>query len=95
MRIFPKHAWLMVLGLVLMMAASRRGGTTTSGSTQSTPTSALTTAPTPTPHHGQQLHRADRASHGERENLHDLDQRTRPDTLLLHPGYRLKNGVHR
>jgi predicted lipoprotein with Yx(FWY)xxD motif len=49
MRIFPKHAWLMVLGLVLMMAACRRGGTTTSGSTQSTPTSAPTTASTPTP----------------------------------------------
>ena len=49
MRIFPKHAWLMALGLVLVMAASRCGGTTMSGSTQSTTTSAPTTAPTATP----------------------------------------------
>ncbi len=48
MRIFPKHAWLMVLGLVLVMAASSCGGTTSSGSTPTTATSAPTTAPTPT-----------------------------------------------
>jgi Secreted repeat of unknown function len=49
MGIFPKHAWLMVLGLVLGMAASRCGGTTTSGSTPTTATSTPTTAPTPIP----------------------------------------------
>jgi predicted lipoprotein with Yx(FWY)xxD motif len=36
MRLFPKHAWLMVPGLVLVMAASRWGGTTSSGSTPTT-----------------------------------------------------------
>jgi predicted lipoprotein with Yx(FWY)xxD motif len=48
MRIFPKHAWLMVLGLVLVMAASSCGGTTSSGATPTTATSYPTTAPTPT-----------------------------------------------
>ena len=48
MRLVPKHAWLMVLGLVLAMAASSCGGTTTTGPTPSTPTSAPTTAATPT-----------------------------------------------
>ena len=37
------------------------------------------------PDHGQHLHRADRASHGERENRHDLDRRSRQDPVLLHP----------
>ena len=36
MRLFPKHAWLMVLALVLVMAASSCGGTTSSGSTPTT-----------------------------------------------------------
>jgi predicted lipoprotein with Yx(FWY)xxD motif len=49
MRIFPKRAWLVVLGLVLVMAASSCGGTTSSGSTPTTATTAPTTAPTPTP----------------------------------------------
>ena len=48
MRRVPKHAWLMVLGLVLVMAASSCGGTTSSGPTPTTATSAPTTAPTPT-----------------------------------------------
>ncbi len=43
MRIFPKHAWLMVLGLVLVMVASSCGGTTSSGATPTTATSAPTT----------------------------------------------------
>ena len=48
MRIFPKRAWLVVLGLVLVMAVSACGGTTSTGSAPSTPTTAPTTAPTPT-----------------------------------------------
>lgn len=48
MRLFPKHAWLMVLALVLVMAASSCGGTTSSGSTPTTATSYPTTAATPT-----------------------------------------------
>ena len=48
MRIFPKRAWLVVLGLVLVMAASSCGGTTSSGSTPTTATSTPTTAATPT-----------------------------------------------
>ena len=48
MRIFSKHDWLMVLGLVLVMAARSCGGTTGSGSTPTTATSAPTTATTPT-----------------------------------------------
>jgi hypothetical protein len=37
------------------------------------------------PDHGQHLHRADRASHGERENRHDLDRRSRQDPVLFTP----------
>lgn len=48
MRIFPKRAWLVVLGLVLVLAVSACGGTTSTGSAPSTPTTAPTTAPTPT-----------------------------------------------
>lgn len=39
MRRVPKHAWLMVLGLVLVMGASACGGTTSS---EPTPTTAST-----------------------------------------------------
>jgi predicted lipoprotein with Yx(FWY)xxD motif len=49
MKVFPKHALLVVLGLVLVMVVSACGGTTSTGSTASTPTTAPTTAPTPTP----------------------------------------------
>src|SRR5436305_964883 len=49
MRVFPKPALLVVIGLVLVMAVSACGGTTSSGPTSSTPTAAPTTAPTPTP----------------------------------------------
>lgn len=42
MRVFPKRAWLVVLGLVLVMAVSACGGTT-----------APTTAPTPTTVNGK------------------------------------------
>jgi predicted lipoprotein with Yx(FWY)xxD motif len=48
MRVFPKRAFFMVIGLVLVMAVSACGGTTSTGSTPSTPTTAPTTAPTPT-----------------------------------------------
>ena len=48
MRRVPKHAWLMVLGLVLALVVSACGGATSSGSTPPTATSAPTTAPTPT-----------------------------------------------
>jgi predicted lipoprotein with Yx(FWY)xxD motif len=48
MRIFPKRAWLVVFGLVLVMGVSACGGTTSSGSTPTTATSAPTTAATPT-----------------------------------------------
>jgi predicted lipoprotein with Yx(FWY)xxD motif len=48
MRIVPKPAWLLVLGLVLAMAASSCGGTTSSGATPTTATSYPTTAATPT-----------------------------------------------
>ena len=48
MRLLPKPAWLMVLGLVLVMAASSCGGTTSSGATPTTATSSPTTAATPT-----------------------------------------------
>jgi len=36
MRIFSKHDWLMVLGLVLVMAARSCGGTATSAPTTAT-----------------------------------------------------------
>src|SRR5713101_1153371 len=49
MKVFPKHALLVVLGLGLVMVVSACGGTTSTGSTASTPTTAPTTAPTPTP----------------------------------------------
>ena len=48
MRRVPRHAWLMVLGLVLVMAARSCGGTTRSGSTPTTATSNPTKAATPT-----------------------------------------------
>jgi len=49
MKVVPKRALLMVIGLVLVMAVSACGGTTSTGSAPSTPTTAPTTAPTPTP----------------------------------------------
>ena len=48
MKVVPKRALLMVIGLVLVMAVSACGGTTSTGSAPSTPTTAPTTAPTPT-----------------------------------------------
>jgi len=54
MRIFPKRAWLVVLGLVLVMAVSACGGTTSTRSTPTTATSAPTTAPTPTTADGRE-----------------------------------------
>jgi predicted lipoprotein with Yx(FWY)xxD motif len=49
MRIVPKPAFLVTIGLVLVMGVSACGSTTSTGSTPSTPTTAPTTAPTPTP----------------------------------------------
>ncbi len=46
MRIFPKRAWLVVLGLVLVMAVSACGGTTSTGSAPSTPTATTFTVQT-------------------------------------------------
>ena len=48
MKVVPKRALLMVIGLVLVMGVSACGGTTSTGSAPSTPTTAPTTAPTPT-----------------------------------------------
>ncbi len=48
MRLFPKHAWLMVLGLETVMAARSCGGTTSSGSIPTTAASTPMTAVTPT-----------------------------------------------
>jgi predicted lipoprotein with Yx(FWY)xxD motif len=48
MKVVPKRALLMVIGLVLVMAVSACGGTTSTGSAPSTPTTAPTTAPTHT-----------------------------------------------
>jgi predicted lipoprotein with Yx(FWY)xxD motif len=48
MRLSPKRAFLVVIGLVLMMGVSACGSATSTGSTPSAPTTAPTTAPTPT-----------------------------------------------
>jgi predicted lipoprotein with Yx(FWY)xxD motif len=48
MRLVPKRAFLVAIGLVLVMGVSACGGTTSTGPTPSTPTTAPTMAPTPT-----------------------------------------------
>ncbi len=48
MRVFPKCAFLVVIGLVLVMVVSACSGITSTGSTPSTPPTAPTTAPTTT-----------------------------------------------
>jgi len=92
MRVVPKRALLMVIGLVLVMAVSACGGTTSTGSAPSTPTTAPTTAPTPTTATTFTVQTAQATVSGKATTI-----LTNAQGLTLYyftPRYGLKNGLH-